>query len=124
MKVFFGLLGIVVFLGIVFYSLHESASSRNVVNASVKKMAVKKQAKDCDCCREKSAVALELVRQKLKENEKWAREIIATHSYKEGMRQITDKSPVLANRMHQHFENENGVASDTTAETQLSTTAE
>lgn len=123
MKVFYGLLGIVVFLGVVFYSLHEPSSSRNEVNAAVKKMAAKKRVKDCDCCREKSAAALELVRQKLKDNEKWAQEMIATHGYEEGMRQITDKSPILANRMQQRLENEKAVVSDTTAETQPSTTA-
>ena len=124
MKVFYGILGIMVFLGVVFYSLHESVSSRNVVNASVKKTTAKKAKKDCHCCKEKSAEALALVRQQLKDNEKWAQDIIETHGYEEGMRQITDRSSVLANRMQHLIEKANGITSDTTSQTQPSTTAE
>ena len=56
--------------------------------------------KECACCR--STLELEKVRQKRKELELWAREMINTHGYEEGMRWVAAKSPTLATRI-QHL---------------------
>ncbi len=56
--------------------------------------------KGCGCCK----TSLERVRQKRKALEMWAREIIDTHGYEEGMKRITAKSTTLAKRMHRILE--------------------
>ena len=56
----------------------------------------------CGCCK----TAREKVRQKRKELEMWAREMIDTHGYDEGMKRVTAKSPTLAKRIQQLLEKE------------------
>ena len=58
--------------------------------------------KECSCCRD----SLEKVRQKRKELEMWARDMIDTHGYEEGMKRVTAKSLVLAKRIQILLEKE------------------
>lgn len=58
--------------------------------------------KRCACCLSE----LEKVKQKRKELEMWAREMIATHGYEEGMKRVTAKSPTLAKRVQRLLEKE------------------
>ncbi len=51
--------------------------------------------KDCTCCRD----ALVEVKAKPKEMEMWAREMINTHGYDEGMNRVNIHSPTLARRV-------------------------
>ena len=51
--------------------------------------------KGCGCCKS----AREKVRQKRKALELWAREMIDTHGYAEGMKRVTEKSATLAKRI-------------------------
>ena len=57
--------------------------------------------KKCACCRETSLRIKELVKKKRQELELWARETIVTYGYEEGMKRITAKSPILAQRIQQ-----------------------
>ena len=63
--------------------------------------------KDCECCRS----ALERVRQRRKELELWAREMIAIHGYEVGMKRVTEKSSTLAKRLKTLLEQEKKVSS-------------
>lgn len=69
---------------------------------STKASSLQEGKKGCGCCRS----ALEKVRQKRKELEMWAREMINTHGYEEGMKRVTVKSPTLAKRVHRLLEKE------------------
>lgn len=60
------------------------------------------QKKGCGCCRS----TLENIKQKRKELEMWAREMIDTHGYEDGMKRITEKSPTLAKRVQGILEKE------------------
>lgn len=63
--------------------------------------------KKCGCCRS----TLEKIRQKRKELEIWAREMISTHGYEAGMKRVTAKSPTLAKRIQNLLEKEKNSAS-------------
>ena len=58
--------------------------------------------KRCGCCTD----ALEKIRQRRKELEMWAREMVNVHGYEEGMKRVTAKSPTLANRVQRILEKE------------------
>lgn len=58
--------------------------------------------KGCACCLSE----LEKVRQKRKALEMWAREMIDTHGYEEGMKRVTAKSSTLAKRIKDLHEKE------------------
>ena len=58
--------------------------------------------KRCGCCTD----ALEKIRQRRKELEMWAREMVDVHGYEEGMKRVTAKSPTLANRVQRILEKE------------------
>ncbi|MDE0424106.1 MAG: hypothetical protein OXN25_04470 [Candidatus Poribacteria bacterium] len=58
--------------------------------------------KACSCCGD----ALEKVKQKRKELEMWARGMIDTHGYEEGMKRVNAKSPTLAERVQSLLEKE------------------
>lgn len=60
------------------------------------------QKKRCACCR----TTLENIKQKRKELEMWAREMIDTHGNEDGMRRVTAKSPTLAKRVQGILEQE------------------
>lgn len=57
--------------------------------------AVLQAKKDCQCC----VSTLEKVRQKRESLEMWAREMINTYGYEDGMKRITAKSKTLAKRI-------------------------
>lgn len=56
--------------------------------------------KGCGCCRS----TLAKIKAKRKALEMWAREMIATHGYDEGMKRVTAKSPTLAKRIQRLLE--------------------
>lgn len=56
----------------------------------------------CGCCTD----ALEKIRQRRKELEMWAREMVNVHGYEEGMKRVTAKSPTLAKRVQRLLEKE------------------
>ena len=58
--------------------------------------------KKCACCRS----TLETIKQKRKALELWAREMIETHGYEEGIKRVTAKSPTLAKRVLERLETE------------------
>jgi len=58
--------------------------------------------KGCTCCRD----ALAEVKAKRKELEMWAREMINTHGYDEGMNRVNAHSPTLAKRVRGLLEKE------------------
>ena len=79
-------------------------SVQSTENALLKE---KEEEKDCGCCKK----TLEKIRQKRKELEMWAREMISTHGYEEGMKRVTSKSPTLAKRVQGLLEKEKNDAS-------------
>ena len=58
--------------------------------------------KGCGCCRD----TLAKIRTKRKELEMWAREMIDTHGYEDGMKRVTAKSHTLAKRVQGLLEQE------------------
>lgn len=58
--------------------------------------------KGCACCRDEMA----RVKATRKALEMWAREMIATHGYDQGMKRVTAKSPGLAKRVQALLEKE------------------
>ena len=76
--------------------------------------------KKCTCCSETSLRIKEIVKQKRKDLELWARDTIANYGYKDGMKRITAKSPALAQRIQRILEQEQKL-SQTSAASQLST---
>ncbi len=58
--------------------------------------------KPCGCCTD----GLEIIRQRRKELEMWAREMVKVHGYEEGMKRVTAKSSTLANRVQRLLEKE------------------
>ena len=75
--------------------------------------------KKCTCCSETSLRIKEIVKQKRKELELWARDTIANYGYEDGMKRITAKSPALAQRIQRILEQEQKL-SQTPAASQLS----
>ncbi|MYC76694.1 hypothetical protein F4X10_13095 [Candidatus Poribacteria bacterium] len=62
--------------------------------------------KGCACCRS----AREKVKQRRGALEMWARKMIDTHGYEEGMKRVRAKSPILARRIQDILEKEKKVA--------------
>lgn len=69
--------------------------------------------KGCGCCRD----SLAKVKQRRKALEMWAREMIATLGYEEGMKRVNAKSPTLARRVKRLLEEEKRVPTSTGAHT-------
>ena len=80
------------------------SASQNV--STLFQNAPSKKLKDCDCCIEKRKRARAFVKQKRKALEVWAREMIATHGYEEGMKRVKNKSAVLAERIRKLIQEE------------------
>lgn len=78
-----------------------SATVRNSLRTSKKS--------GCSCCN-KSLKNVKFARKAL---EVWAREMINTHGYEEGMKRVTAKSPVLAKRVQQLLEKEKSITTNT-----------
>lgn len=74
-------------------------------------LKVAEDKKGCGCCRS----ALEKVRQQRKALEMWAREMIDTHGYEEGMKRVTAKSETLAKRVQRLLEKEKNSRTPTVA---------
>lgn len=92
-------------------SSQTTGTTPNVSTASVK------TAKNCVCCSEKRKRVREFMKQREKELEFWAREIIVAHGYEEGMKRVKTKSPALAQRVRQLLEREKGTQTTVTTQT-------
>ncbi len=64
------------------------------------------QKKNCSCCNKKLIPAQKIAKQRQREKEAWARQIIAENGYEEGMKRITAKSPWLAKQMQRILDRE------------------
>ena len=115
MKLFFAIFSLALCtVGISFY-LSSSASPTskmeytsiennkdNVKNPNVPRKNNVITAKECTCCQS----TLATIKRKRKELELWARDMINTYGYEDGMRRITEKSPTLAKRIEKRLETE------------------
>ena len=117
---FYSVCTIIAVTGITFYWVQEQASDPKTLSAerhpaqkapaaigiesgeSTETSPLAGEKKGCGCCRS----ALEKVKQKRKELEMWAREMINTHGYEEGIKRVTAKSPTLAKRVQLLLEKE------------------
>ena len=81
-----------------------SVQNTEGVSAPVEGTTTRKE--KCACCNKQLSVAQEKAKQRQQAREAWAREMIATRGYEEGIKQITAKSPWLAKQIQRILERE------------------
>ncbi len=79
-----------------------SVSAKPTPLKSVEAATTTSEKKGCACC----LSTLAKIKARRKALEMWAREMIETHGYEEGMKRVTEKSQTLAKRIQRLLEKE------------------